>query len=155
MKWIRYFISAAGGILLVAALGRFLVAFGNAQVLSLPEPVLGIPLRYAVLLVGLIELAAAWLCLFGKRISLQAGCVAWLGLNYVVYRVGAHSMDVHHQATAIGGLTDPLHFMRGFAGMVARFAPVCLLVGGSASTAWVWLGDRSLKRRKEDENPSR
>jgi DNA-directed RNA polymerase subunit RPC12/RpoP len=35
--------------------------------------------------------------------------------------------------------------------MLAGIAPVCLLVGGGASTVWLWLGDRSLSRRKEDE----
>jgi predicted RNA-binding Zn-ribbon protein involved in translation (DUF1610 family) len=151
MKPIRYFILIAGAILLAAALGRFLIGFGNAHGLSLPEPVLGIPLRYAALLVGLVELAAAWFCLFGKRVTLQVGCIAWLGLNYVVYRLAAQSMDAHYQTTALGGLTDPLHLIRGYAGMATAFAPICLLIGGGASTAWLWQGNRSSKRRKEDE----
>jgi hypothetical protein len=151
MKWIRYFILFAGAVLLVAALGRFLVAFGDAPVLSLPEPVLGIPLRFAVLLVGAIELAVAWLCLFGRRIGLQAGCVTWLGVNYAVYRTGVIYMGGHYLATAIGSLTDPLQLTRGLAGVAVGLAPVCLLIGGSASTVWLWLGDRSLNRAKEDE----
>jgi hypothetical protein len=151
MKWIRYFILLAGAILLAAALGRFLVAFGNAQVLSLPEPVLGIPLRYAVLLVGVVELAVALLCLFGKRVGLQVGCVAWLAVNYLVYRIGAHSMNAHHLATAVGSLTDPLQLTRGVTGAMVAFAPAFLLAGGSASTVWLWLGNRLSNRRREDE----
>src|ERR1043166_9400695 len=84
MKSIKPFIFLAGGILLTAALTRFLIAFGNAQVMSVPEPLLGIPLRYAVLLVGGFELAVALICLFGKRTGLQLGWLAWLGTNYVV-----------------------------------------------------------------------
>lgn len=38
MKRIRYFILSAGVILLAAALSRFLIAAGNAQVMDLPEP---------------------------------------------------------------------------------------------------------------------
>lgn len=151
MKWIRYFILGAGAILLVAALNRFFIAFGNAQVLSLPEPVLGIPLRYAILLVGLIELAAAWLCLFGKRIGVQAGFVTWLGVNYAIYRIGAFSMGRHHQTTAVGSLTDPLQLTHGLTGMMIAFAPVCLLVGGATSNVWLWLSGRSADRRKEGE----
>lgn len=150
MKWVRYFVLSAGAILLVAALGRFFIAFGDAQVLSLPEPVLGIPLRYAVLLVAVIELTVAWLCLFGKRLGLQVTCVAWLAFNYAVYRIGAISMGEHPQATAIGSLTDPLQLARGFVGMLAGFAPVCLLVGGSTSTMWLWLSRRSTNRRMKD-----
>jgi predicted RNA-binding Zn-ribbon protein involved in translation (DUF1610 family) len=151
MKWIRSFILSAGAILLVAALTRFFIAFSNAQVLSLPEPMIGIPLRDAVLLVGLMELAVALLCLFGKRIGLQVGCVAWLAVTYAVYRIGAIAMGGHHQATAIGSLTNPLQLSRGFAGMMVGLAPVCLLMGGSASTVWLLLRGRSTSRRKEQE----
>jgi predicted RNA-binding Zn-ribbon protein involved in translation (DUF1610 family) len=151
MKWIRYFIVLAGAILLVAALSRFLIAFSDAQVLALPEPLLGIPLRFGVLLVGVIELVVGLLCLFGKRIGIQAGCVAWLGVNYAAYRIGAIAMGEHHQGTAIGSLTDPLQLTRGFTGLMVGFVPVCLLLGGSASTVWLWLGDRSTNRQKEQE----
>jgi len=151
MKWVRYFNLCAGAILLMAALTRFAIVFSNAQALSLPEPVLGLPLRYAILLVGLIELAVAWLCLFGKRIGLQAGCVAWLGFNYAVYRIGTMLIGENHQATAIGSLTDPLQMTRGVMGLLAGFIPICLLMGGSASTAWLWFAGRPSHRRQEDE----
>ena len=133
------------------ALTRFLIAFGGAQVLPLPDPVLGIPLRLGVLVVGIIELAVALLCLFGKRMEFQAGCVAWLGVNYVVYRIGVQMMGAQHEAMAIGGLTDPLQLTRGFIGTTAGLAPICLLIGGSASTTWFWVAERSANRRKENE----
>ena len=142
MKWIRYFILPAGAILLIAAMERFLIAFGDAQFLSLPEPVIGIPLRCAVLLVGVFELAVAWFCLFGKRIDLQAGCVAWLVVNYAIYRIGALTVGGHQQTTAIGAVTDPLGFMLGFTAMIAGMTPACLLVGSGISSGWLWLGNR-------------
>jgi predicted RNA-binding Zn-ribbon protein involved in translation (DUF1610 family) len=148
MKWIQYFVLFAGVILLVAALTRFLIAFDGVQILALPDPVLAIPLRYAVLLVGVIELAAASLCFFGKRIGLQAGCLALLAVNYAGYRIGAVSMAVHHQATAIGSLSDPLQLTRGMAGMISGLAPVFLLLGGSTSTLWLWLSNRSTMNEK-------
>ena len=101
--WIQYFILSAGVILLAAALTRFLIAAGNAQVLSLPDPMLGIPLRYAVLLVGGFELAVALICLFGKRLGLQIGWLAWLGdqLRRVLDRIGLATLlaagDLHRR----------------------------------------------------------
>jgi hypothetical protein len=79
---IRPYLYSAGGILLVAALVRFLMAAGQAQILTLPEPVLGMPFRFAVLLVGSFELIVALICLFGRRTGLQLGWLAWLNTNY-------------------------------------------------------------------------
>jgi len=45
---------------------------------------MGIPLRYAVLLVGGFELAVALICLFGRRLGLQIGWLAWMATNYAV-----------------------------------------------------------------------
>ena len=88
MKPIKLFIYSAGGILFVAALIRFLIAAGGAQVLASPEPLIGIPLRYAVLTVGAFELLVALICLFGKHLLFQIGWLAWLSADFLVYRIG-------------------------------------------------------------------
>ena len=140
MKWTKAFIYSAGGILLVAALTRFIIAAGNSPILLLPEPMLGIPLRYAVLIVGGFELTVALICLFGKQVGLQVGLLAWLATNFVVFRIGLLSMHHHPQATCIGSLTDPLHLARGTTGLVIEFIPVYLLLGSYAAVAWLWFG---------------
>jgi len=138
MKWIRNFISAAGVVLLVAALVRFLIAAGSAEVLSLPEPLLSIPLRYAVLLVGGLELAGALICLFGKRLGLQIGWLAWLGTNYIVFWAGLVWQQCSPQGSCIGGLTDPLRLYQGTAGYLLQFMPFGLAVGSYAAAASLW-----------------
>jgi DNA-directed RNA polymerase subunit RPC12/RpoP len=140
MKWIRPFIYSAGGILLAAALMRFIIAAGNAQFLNLPDPLLGIPLRYAVLLVGVIELVVALVCLFGKDVKFQGGMVAWLATNFAVYWIALLWMHCHPQATCLGSLTDPLHLSRGTTGFIMEFLPFYLLLGSCATLAWIWLG---------------
>ena len=138
MKSIKPFIFLAGGILLTAALTRFLIAFGNAQVMSVPEPLLGIPLRYAVLLVGGFELAVALICLFGKRTGLQLGWLAWLGTNYVVVWVGLVWQHCSPQGTCIGSLTDPLWIHHGITGNIFTYLPFGLVLGSYAAVASLW-----------------
>ncbi len=133
MKWIKPFIYTAGGILLAAALSRFLIAAGNAQVLALPDPMLGIPLRVAVLLVGAFELVVALICLFGKRVGLQLGWLAWLGTNYIVFWIGLAWQHCSPQGACIGSLTDPLWLYHGSAGYVLQFLPFCLALGSYAA----------------------
>jgi DNA-directed RNA polymerase subunit RPC12/RpoP len=138
MKWIKSFIFSAGGILLAAALIRFLIAMGNAQVVSLPDPMLGIPLRVAVLAVGAFELIVALICLFGKRLGLQLGLLAWLGTNYIVFWIGLLWQHLSPQGACIGSLTDPLHLSRGMTGYIFEFIPLGLALGTYAAAVSFW-----------------
>ncbi len=149
MKWIRYFILSAGVILLAAALIRFVIAAGNAQVLALPDPMLGIPLRYAVLAVGAFELAVALICLFGSRVGLQIGWLAWLGTNYVVFWIGLVWQHFSPQGTCIGSLTDPLRVYYGTTGYVLQFLPFGLALGSYAALLQLWFA-----KRVKAEHPS-
>jgi hypothetical protein len=138
IKWIRVFIYSAGGILLAAAAIRFVIAAESSQVLALPEPMLGIPLRYAVLIVGGLELTAALICLFGKQVGFQLGLLAWLTTNLIVYRMGLLWMHYQPQGTCVGSLTDPLRIMRGTAGFIMEFIPAYLLFGSYLVLIWLW-----------------
>jgi DNA-directed RNA polymerase subunit RPC12/RpoP len=133
MKWIKPFLLCAGGILLMAALTRFLIAAGNMQVLALPDPLLGIPLRFAVVAVGAFELVVALICLFGRRVGLQIGWLAWLGTNYIVFWIGLLTMHIHPQATCIGSLTDLLLIHHGTTGYALQFLPFGLVLGSYAA----------------------
>lgn len=140
MKLVRSFIYSAGAILLAAALERFLIATGNARVLSWPEPMLGIPMRPAVLMVGGLELVTALICLFGKNIRLQIAWLAWLATNFIVFQIGLFWMHYHPQAACIDSLTDPLILARGTTGIIISFLPFYLLVGSYAAVFWLWIG---------------
>jgi predicted RNA-binding Zn-ribbon protein involved in translation (DUF1610 family) len=110
--------------------------------------VLGIPLRYAVLLVGGLELLVAFICLFGRQTGLQLGWLGWLATNYLVYRIGLLTMNCHPQATCVGSLTDPLHLSRGTTGFIIELMPFYLLLGSYAAGIWLWMEGRKAKSAK-------
>jgi hypothetical protein len=147
-EWIRYFILSGGAILLAGALARFFATFGQAQILALPDPVLGIPLRLAVLFVGTFELVVALICLFGKRLELQVGLLAWLAVNLLVFQIGAYAMHCQWQTTGIGSLTDPLQLTCGLTGIVIGFIPLYLLAGSGTASFWLWFDKRRENRLK-------
>jgi hypothetical protein len=149
MRNLKLFIHAAGGLLLAAAMQRFIIAAGSAPVLSLPDFFFFIPLRDAVLLVGGLELATALVCLYGRRVGFQLGLLAWMATNFAVYRLGLVAMAQHPQGTCIGSLTDPLHFARGITGYIMELIPFCLLIGSYAGGIWFWLHDRRLREAAE------
>ena len=148
MKLIQLFILSAGGILLVAALIRLLIATGNAQVLSLSEPTLGIPLRDALLIIGGFELAVATICLFSTQVKLQTTCLVCLMTDFAVYWVGLFLTNGHSQAASIGSLTDPLQLSRGMPGIITGCIPIYLLLGSYTAMIWLWLEERRAQTAK-------
>jgi DNA-directed RNA polymerase subunit RPC12/RpoP len=137
-------------LLLVAALSRVLIAFGDAPALSLPEPVLGIPLRYAVLAVGGIELAVALTCVFGRRIGLQIGWLTWLGTGYVVFWIGLVCQHFSPQGSCIGSLTDPLLLHQGTTGYIFALMPFGLILGSYATAGTYWLAPKARTARSAE-----
>ena len=147
MKAIRIFILTAGIILLAAALNRFLIAASHAQVLLLPDPMLGIPLRDALVAVGAFELVVALICLFGRRVGLQIGWLAWFGTNYAVFWIGLLAMHCHPQGACIGSLTDPLQLNHGTTGYVFQFLPFGLLLGSYVAAVSLWFSAEARRAR--------
>jgi predicted RNA-binding Zn-ribbon protein involved in translation (DUF1610 family) len=139
---------SAGFILLIAALNRFLIATGTARSLFVPEPLVGIPLRYAVILVGVLELVVGLICLFGKRLGPQLGWLIWLSFDYVVYRAALFYLHCDPQTTCLGGPTDPLHLSRTILAPILPFLPFYLLVGSCAAALWLWSLGRESKYLK-------
>jgi hypothetical protein len=148
LDWIQIFILCAGVILLAGALVRFLIAAGNEQELALPDPMLGIPLRWAVLIVGALELTVAWFCLFGKHLGLRIGWLAWLATVYVVFGIALIWQHCPPQATCIGSLTDPLRLSHGVTGYFQEFLPFGLVLGSYAAIFTFWLSKESRTARK-------
>jgi ssDNA-binding Zn-finger/Zn-ribbon topoisomerase 1 len=140
MHRIRFFILSAGGILLAAALIRFVIAAGSAQALDLPEPLLGFSIRYAVLMVGGIEFVMAVICFFGKNVRFQTICLAWLTTNFFVYWIGLFLMHYRPETSCIGSLTDPLQLSMGISRMIIIFIPLYLLLGSYWAATQIWLG---------------
>jgi Zn finger protein HypA/HybF involved in hydrogenase expression len=146
MKPIKFFIKSSGGILLAAALERFLAGSGHAPVLATPDSMLGLPLRYVMLLVGGFELLVALICLFGRRPGFQLGWLVWASTNHLVYWIGLFIMQFHPQTTCIGSLTDPLQLGRGTPGNIIGLLPFYLWLGSCAAAIWLWIGKALITR---------
>jgi hypothetical protein len=112
-----------------SALTRFVIAAGRSQALALPDPILDLPLRTDVLLAGMLEMAVALICLFGKQTSIKIASLVWLAATFSGYRAGLFWMGVHPQGTAIGSWTDPLHLAGTFIGYVTALLPFCFMAG--------------------------
>jgi hypothetical protein len=133
----KYFYTA-GILLLCTGTAKLISAGGNARILLLPDPVLNILFQQVFWFVGVIEIIIAVICLFGKRIGLQAGLVAWLATIFVFYRIGLIWVGYHKPCSCLGNLTDALHIPPQTADTAMKFILAYLLIGSYATLFWLW-----------------
>jgi len=128
-RWNNIVFYTTGAILLFAGLERLQVAASGAPALALPDPLLGIPLRAAVIVIGAIELAAAAICLFARGLKLRIAIVVFLSTGYAAFWAGAILTHYHPQGTCLGSLSEPLQLAAGTSGAIISLIPVGLLLG--------------------------
>jgi DNA-directed RNA polymerase subunit RPC12/RpoP len=131
LPWPRWFIRSAGGILALAGASRVLEGLQTTQVLDLQDPVSGVPFRYLLLLIGLMELFVCWLCLFTNKRALSLALVGWLAVNWAVYRMALWNMGWPHPWVLVGNLAELLKVSPALADCVVLGAALYLLAGSA------------------------
>jgi len=138
MQAIRFYLKFAGIFLLATAAAKLISANGDARVLQNQDPVFSIPFRYVFRFVGALELLIAAICFLSRRAGLQAGLVAWLSTNFVLYRIYLLWIGWHKPCSCLGNLTDALHISPQTADTVMKIILAYLLLGSYASLFWLW-----------------
>ncbi|MDR3457142.1 MAG: hypothetical protein P4N60_06820 [Verrucomicrobiae bacterium] len=137
-RYFHYCIFFAGSLICVAALGKLASSMGSAHVLQYPDPIFQIPFRQMFWLVGTVELAIAVVCLFGRRIALQACLVAWLATAFAAYRLGLLWVGYEKPCSCLGNLTDALHIPAQTADTAMKIILAYLLICSYATLLWIW-----------------
>lgn len=113
----------------LTGLAKAFSAIGPARALDTADPLIGIPFRQLLLLVGLAELFIAFFCLFTDRRRLSLLAVAWISTNFLVYRLGLWFIGWHRPCGCMGNLTDLLHISPHAADTIMKGVLAYLLVG--------------------------
>jgi hypothetical protein len=135
---VLFFICSAGALLMITGTAKLISASGDAQLLQNPDPILSVSFRHVFWVVGVLELILAMVCFFGKRVGLQAGLVALLATNFVVYRLGLILVGYHKPCSCLGNLTDALHISPQTADTAMKIVLGYLLLGSYATLFWLW-----------------
>jgi hypothetical protein len=162
IKWPETFMLSAGGILLLGGAARIVEALKHPQVLDLTDPLSGLPFRYVLALMGLAEVAVAWLCLFTNKRGLSLGCVACLTTSLVAYRIGLWTRGWPHPALLLGSLMEALNIAPLIADGLVTVTSVYLLIGSGAIFCSGLRGERPNSKRcsalpaaKKSNSPSK
>jgi len=141
---VKRFLPATGAALVVTGLAKVFSATGPSRALDLAGPLLGIPFRHLLLLVGLLELGIAFFCLFTDRLKLSLVAVAWLSINFLVYRLGLWSIGWHKPCGCLCNLTDLLHISPTVADNLMKGLLAFLLFGSYSLLLSLWWHNRLL-----------
>lgn len=137
-KWIKWFVFSAGCILLLSGLAKLISIFGNAEILSAANPLFGISFRYLMILVGLLELAVSYVCLFTPRWNLALKLVAWIAINFSAYHFALWLSNTRQPCPCLGNLTEIIHISRPLADRFTKLILGYLLVGGGLASFLNW-----------------
>jgi hypothetical protein len=102
------FLYSAAVILIVTAVAKLYSATGSLRILDHSDPMLMLSNRQVFMLVGLIELAVAGYCLWGRALSLKLLSTAWLATMFGLYRVGLWWTGPHGSCGCLGTVADML-----------------------------------------------
>lgn len=140
-----WFVPSAAAILALTGLAKAWSAFGKTKLLAAADPITGVSFGHLMLAVGILELAIAGVCLFGKSQKLALGLIAWLATNFVVYRCGLWWMGWRKPCSCLGNLTDALHLSPQAADNLMKVILTYLLIGSYALLVWQWRQGRQAK----------
>ena len=122
----------AGGALAVTGLAKAFDSVGAARALDIADPLIGLPFRHLLLLVGLAELLIAFFCLFTDKQPVSLLAVAWISTNFLVYRLGLWFIGWHRPCGCMGSLSGMLHLSPQAADNIMKAVLAYLLVGSFA-----------------------
>ncbi len=124
----RWFVISAGIILSVVGAAKLWSATGQARILAERDPLLGIPWRDTMLLVGGLEIVLALYCfLFFKRQSALL-LVCWLSLNFALYHFGLWWIN-WETCDCLGRITGVLRLSTTATNVIVKMLLAYLLVG--------------------------
>ncbi len=134
----NWFVPSAGVALALAGLGKLWSTFGSVKLLVVADPIAGIPFRWLLLGVGVLELVIAGVCFFNRNRRLATLLVAWLATNFLVYRLGLWWMGWHRPCGCMGSLSSALHLSEKAADNIMKGVLAYLLLGSYGLLVWQW-----------------
>jgi hypothetical protein len=152
LKLVRMFLVSAAFFLLITAAAKLISSFGHAPILETADPLLKLSYRHLFWLAGGIELIIAGVCILGRNVWLQAGLVAYLATNFVIYRIGINHLGFH-LCPCMGYLTESLPVSQAATDFILKCILAYLLIGSYATLLARWMRAQQ-KASRVDVNES-
>lgn len=135
--WTRRFVGSVVVLMIIAAGAKLVGAGGAAPLLSLVDPVFGLPNGLLMQITALVEFALAGLLLYWGAGRLSLLGVLWFASSVLVYRVASSFLAPGRPCPCLGSLTERLHLSPQSANALLYSIVFYMLIG---ATAGLWGG---------------
>jgi methylamine utilization protein MauE len=125
----RTYLLSAASILTLSGFAKLFSAGGDAKILLQPNAVFGFTNSRIIFGTGLIELLVAGYFCFAKAKTPKYYLGAWLGLNFVGYRILASRLEPGTPCPCMGTIGDMLPLSPKTIDRVLIIAAIYILVG--------------------------
>jgi hypothetical protein len=150
-----FFTHSAAALLLALASALFLINLTGPTHLVLPrEPLSGISFRYVFWLFGGIAVLVAFLCLFSQRPARLIPWLAWLGANFLIYRIGLYVEGCHSLTGFLASAAYAFGIPAKTAAVLVDMSFGYLLLGSCAALAWQWRRSSKTQSLQSSATPS-
>jgi hypothetical protein len=125
-------------LLAFTGFAKLISSLGTARILNSPDALFHISFGRIFQLAAVVELCVAAICFLNKNRMLQAGLIALLSSNFLLYRIGLYWEGYHGLCHCLGNLTDALHISPQTADTVMKIILAYLLIGSYITLFWLW-----------------
>jgi hypothetical protein len=135
---ISFFVKSAGILLTVTAAAKMVSSFGTVRIEDKMDPIFSIRFRDLFRIFGAIEMVAAAFCFLSTNRKLQAGLIALLASNFLLYRLGVNWLGYNNFCPCLGHLADALRIPPQVADSALKIMLAYLLFGGYGTLIYLW-----------------
>jgi hypothetical protein len=104
----HYLLRSAGGLLAITGVLKGIMLFGGDEVLTINDPIFGLPVRVVIFLAAVAEVAIGVLVVRRPTGPTPLLLMAILTALIAAYRFGLYYLDYHKPCTCLGQLTSML-----------------------------------------------
>jgi hypothetical protein len=119
-QWSKTFIWSACIIFAITGLAKVISATGSAEILGQKDPIFGMPFRYLLLLVGVIELAVPACWFSGCNHSTLLAATALISTNLLLYRLSLLLIGYRKPCPCLGSLTSEINISPRLADLIMK-----------------------------------
>jgi hypothetical protein len=138
MRLDKFFISSSIIVLTLSSFAKLVSTTGRAEILDLPDLLLGLTNRHILYGVAFIELGVAIFLLFSKSDWLKSVLIVWLSSCFFLYHFGLWMLHPKKPCPCFGNLTDALHIPPQTADTAMKIILAYSLIGSYATLFWLW-----------------
>jgi hypothetical protein len=141
IKTAKIFAYSAGALLSIIAIALFISNAATSGLLLPRDPLLMVPMRFLLCMVGSGAALLAVYCLFGQNHRWQCAAVAWSAVNFWIYRLFLLYGGFPRFHGFTGNVPNVFHIPPGAADIMASIIFGYLLLGGGSLLIWLRVSD--------------